>query len=74
MVGEDYRRATEILIAEEQRGHVGVREELPNRAIEAWTELGLLGACGAGLLIGVAAFTLGRRPLACAPRSARNRA
>ena len=58
LVSDDCRRATEAMIALEEKGRVPMKDALPNRAIESLLELSLLGVSGVGLLIGLAAFAL----------------
>lgn len=61
LIGEDYRRTVEVLIDEEEKGQVPVKDAVPDRLIESLVDLSLVGVTGAGLLIGAGVFALGRR-------------
>jgi hypothetical protein len=59
LIGEDYQRTVEALIAQEKSGDVAVK--VPLLDCESPIELSLLGLMSVGLLIGLGQFTLGYR-------------
>jgi uncharacterized RDD family membrane protein YckC len=56
LLGDDYRQGVKVLIELEAKGHIPLRQGLPNHSVESLFGLFLLGVFGVGLLLGSAAF------------------
>ncbi len=61
LLGDDYRRGVKVLIELEAKGHIPLRQGMPNHAVESLVALSLLGFFGVGLLIGSTMFLRGWR-------------